>query len=124
VAIGHDAIGHLDAEPGPNRDRSGGAKVDIVRVGGNDQDLLDARWVIHKRPAEFVFFGPHDALMLGRHVNSAPIGSLPKPTRTTPRDHRRSSGESGSRPLRSLSQVGSPSSHSIGPYMIEHQKRV
>ena len=38
VTVGDDAVGHLDAPAGPRRHRAGGAEVDVVGVGGDDQD--------------------------------------------------------------------------------------
>ena len=41
VAVGADAVRHLDAGVGPGRDRAGGAEVEVVRVGDDDQRPLD-----------------------------------------------------------------------------------
>lgn len=40
VAVGGDAIGHANARVGPAGDRCARCEVDIIRVGGDDQDPL------------------------------------------------------------------------------------
>src|SRR5215469_3548224 len=41
VSVGHDAVADVDPGVRPLRDRSGGAKVDIVWVGGNHQNAAN-----------------------------------------------------------------------------------
>src|SRR5436190_394599 len=41
VAIGHDAIRHLDASFGPRGHRASGAEVDVVGMSGDHEDALD-----------------------------------------------------------------------------------
>ena len=43
VAVGDNAVRHLDAGLGPRRDGSGGPEVDVVGVGGDHQDAFDVR---------------------------------------------------------------------------------
>ena len=41
LAVGHQAVAHLDTGLGPAGDRPGGTEVDVVGVGDDDQDTLD-----------------------------------------------------------------------------------
>ena len=41
IAVGHDAVADLNSCRGPGRDGSGGAEVDIVRVGGKTKHPLN-----------------------------------------------------------------------------------
>ena len=47
VAIGHDAVGDLDAAVGPHRDRARDAEVDIIGMRHDHEDAFDS--VKHKR---------------------------------------------------------------------------
>ncbi len=47
VAIGHDAVGDLDAAVGPHRDRARDAEVDIIGMRHDHEDAFDS--VEHKR---------------------------------------------------------------------------
>ena len=41
VAVGDDAVGDFDAVLDPSRHRTGGAEIDVIGMGGDDQDPLD-----------------------------------------------------------------------------------
>jgi hypothetical protein len=49
VAVGAHAVDDLDARAGPGRDGAGGAEVDVVGVGRDDQRPLDLGVVQHWR---------------------------------------------------------------------------
>ena len=41
VAVGDDAVRDVDPLAGPGRDRARAAEVDVVRMGGDDEDALE-----------------------------------------------------------------------------------
>ena len=50
LAVGADAVRHLDPGVDPAGDRAAGAEVDVVGVRGDDQHALDLGVVEHSRP--------------------------------------------------------------------------